>query len=700
MSFVIVHRIMNQKEINPTAQTPETDFVSFYLEQESRKSNVYYASARPVRSSRASGPEGTPDFVMSATSNGTRDATLYYKVLPGKVVYKKTGMKIAVALAAVCLVFVSAGAFFAVSKKQARLAAESGTLIENGYEEILSAQKALAGFRLGESFFGFNSAYQSFSSAGAGNSYLSALASSAAHYWPFNLFSSGDGAVSDFEDELVRAGLGVADSFGSFLKAVQARDAVSLPAALEEIKSAQKNFKETRDRAGDYFQSGEMIERFDRVISYLDLAVWAAGADRPRTFLAVIQNTSQARATGGAIVSAGAFTVENGQVSKIYFDDVFNIDGQLQTKVIPPKPIQKMDTVWSLHNANWFLDFPTSAEKIAYFYQKSQDIRPDGVIALNEKALLKLLEITGPVELLKYDLTIDKDNFSHLTAFNILDEKRASQTKRVFNDFTAALFGKLFFLPEDKLAGLFDIIKENAGRKDALLWLSDEKYENIVSELGWGGEVSSAEGADYLAVGVSNMTGASNALSTEQSIVKETEISENGEIINTVRVERKYVSNELPEKSSSESVPEYWRFYVPKGSELVSVSGFAPQIGVPAVDYSNGEFKTDEDVVLSEKATRVDSDANIHIFQESDKAVYGGWVEVSSEYPTLVAVKYKLPFSADARGEVDSVFQKQPGVESELDFKTRRAGDNEPISIYNGDFSEDLFFNVSNDTGL
>ena len=645
----------------------EADFVKFYLDQESQKSNVYYASA-------------------------SQSEATHYKILPGKVVYKKTGLRIVAALAGICLIFVSAGVFFAVFNKQARLAAESGTLIENGYEEILSAQKALVEFQLGKSFFGFNAAHQSLSSAIIGNSYLSALALSAAQYWPFNLFSSGDGAVSDFEDELVLAGLGVADSFGSFLKVVQARDTASLPVALEEIKSAQKNFKETRDKTGGDSRLDEIIERFDRVIPRLELAVWAAGVDRSRTFLVAAQNTSQARATGGAIMSAGVFTVDNGQISKIFFDDVYNIDGQLQTKIIPPKPIQKVDTIWSLHNANWFLDFPTSAKKISYFYQKSQDIQPDGVIVLNEKALFKLLEITGPVELLKYDLTIDKDNFSHLTAFNILDEKRASQAKRVFNDFTAALFGKLFSLPEEKLAGLFNIIKESAERKDALLWLSDEKYENIVSELGWGGEVSLAEGADYLAVVVSNMSGAGSGLSAEQSVVKEMEISENGEIINTARVERKYIGNGLPEKSSFESVPEYWRFYVPVGSELVSVSGFAPQIGASTVDYSNGEFKTDEDVVLSEKATRVDSDANIHIFQESDKTVYGGWVDVSSEYPTLVAVKYKLPFSADARGEVDSVFQKQPGVESELDFKTRRAGDNEPVSIYNGDFSEDMRF--------
>src|SRR3989344_7458534 len=312
---------MNQEENKPITQSSEADFVSFYLEQESQKSNVYYASA-------------------------SQSEATHYKILPGKVVYKKTGLRIVAVLAGICLIFVSAGVFFAVFNKQARLAAESGTLIENGYEEILSAQKALVEFQLGKSFFGFNAAHQSLSSARTGNSYLSALALSATQYWHSNLFSSGDGAVSDFEDELVLAGLEVADSFGSFLKTVQARDTASLPAVLEEIKNAQKNFKETKSGAGDYFQSGEVIERFDSVIAHLDLAVWAVGVDRPRTFLVATQNASQARATGGAIMSAGVFTVDNGQVSKIFFDDVYNIDGQLQTKIIPPKPIQNVDTIW------------------------------------------------------------------------------------------------------------------------------------------------------------------------------------------------------------------------------------------------------------------------------------------------------------------------------------------------------------------
>ena len=671
---------MNQKESNPTVQTPETDFVSFYLEQEGQKSNVYYASAR-------------------------QSATVYYKILPGKVIYRKTGLKIAATLAGICLILVSAGMFLIVSGNQARLSAESGALIENGYEEILSAQKALAELQLGRSFFGFNSAYQNFNATRSKTSSFSALALSAAQYWPFSFFAGIDGVDSGFKDKLARVGLEAADSAGLFLKALQEKEIVGMPAALEEIKNAQKNLKEAKEKlasanepsfSGAVSQLSEVVAQFDYIIPRLELGVWASGIDRSKTFLVVVQNTVQARATGGAITSVGAITFENGRISKIFFDDVYNIDGQLQTKVIPPKPIQKIDTVWSLHNANWFLDFPTSAGKIAYFYQKSQGARPDGVIALNEKVLLKFLEITGPIELLKYDLIVDENNFSHLTAFNILDEKRVSQAKRVFNDFASALFSKLASLPEEKVAEFFDSVKESAVKKDALLWLNDEKHERVVSEAGWGGGVPPVKGDDYFSVGASNMSGVSNGFSAEQSIAKETEISENGEIVNTARVERKYISNGLPEKSSSESVPEYWRFYVPIGSELISASGFTLPESTPAIDYSADGFKTDDDVALSEKATRADSDANTQIFQESGKTVFGGWVSVSSGYPTLVTVKYKLSFSVEARDEINFVFQKQPGVESGLDFKVRRAGEAESTSMYKGDFSEDRRFVINN----
>lgn len=663
---------MNQEENN---SYKETDFVEFYLEQENQKSNVYYASAR--------------------------GATVYYKILPGKVVYKKTRMKIAAALAVFCLLAVSAGMFFIVYRKNARLAEESGISVKNGYEELLSAQKALAEFRFGQSFFDFNSAYQSFNSARTDVSYFSALALNVVQYWPFNFFAeTADNAISDIQNELARVGLEAANSAGLFLKAARTGESADLAGALDGMRNAQKGLKDIKEKleisgdagfAGVISQLNSIVSRFEYAIPRLELGVWASGIDQPRTFLVVVQNTGQARATGGAITSVGAITIENGRASKIFFDDVYNIDGQLQTKVVPPKPIQKMDTVWNLHNANWFLDFPTSAQKISYFYQKSQGVYPDGVIAVDEKALEKFLEITGPVELLKYDLVVDRDNFSHLTASNILDEKRANQTKRVFNDFTAALFDKLFSMPEDKLGDLFGLIKEGAAQKDMLLWLNDEKRERVVSDARWSGEVPEAPSEDYFAVVATNMNGAGNGAAAEQDISKASEITDRGEIINTVRVERKYNNDGFSEKSPE---PEYWRLYAPLGSELISVSGFMPPPNIAPIDYINEEFKTDKDVAFSEKTMRVDTDTGAQIFQESGKTVFGGWAKISSKDPAEVTVKYKLPFLVKAQDKVRFMFQKQPGAESRLNFKVLQPNNPEPIFSYDSDFSTDLFFDA------
>src|SRR3989344_9277391 len=201
---------MNQEENKSITQNSEADFVSFYLEQESKKSNVYYASA-------------------------CQSATVYYKILPGKVVYRKTGLKIVATLAGICLVLVSAWMFFTVSQRKTRLASENGALIKNGYEEILSAQKALTEFQLGKSFFGFNSAYQNFNSAREEYSYLPALALGAAQYWPFNSLMSADDMESDFKDKLALIGLEIADSLGSFLKVLHGKEIADVSIALEEI---------------------------------------------------------------------------------------------------------------------------------------------------------------------------------------------------------------------------------------------------------------------------------------------------------------------------------------------------------------------------------------------------------------------------------------------------------------------------------
>ena len=70
-----------------------------------------------------------------------------------------------------------------------------------------------------------------------------------------------------------------------------------------------------------------------------------------------------------------------------------------------------MSAVWTMHDANWFPNFPTSAEKVSWFYEKTGGRTVDGVIAITPELLRDLLAITGPIDMPEYDKTINADNF-------------------------------------------------------------------------------------------------------------------------------------------------------------------------------------------------------------------------------------------------------------------------------------------------
>jgi len=87
------------------------------------------------------------------------------------------------------------------------------------------------------------------------------------------------------------------------------------------------------------------------------------GHDNPKQYLLIFQNNSEIRSTGGFIGTYGLLTIDQGAIKSLFVDGIFNVDGQLHEKIIPPRPIQKISTAWSMHDANWFADFPTSAQK-------------------------------------------------------------------------------------------------------------------------------------------------------------------------------------------------------------------------------------------------------------------------------------------------------------------------------------------------
>jgi len=115
------------------------------------------------------------------------------------------------------------------------------------------------------------------------------------------------------------------------------------------------------------------------------------GGNGPRKYLFLFQNNQEMRATGGFIGSYGVLDIFNGRINKFFIDGIFNPDGQLREKIIPPTPIQKISAAWSLHDSNWFPDFPVSAEKAIWFYEKTGGPTVDGIITMTPDVMKNCL---------------------------------------------------------------------------------------------------------------------------------------------------------------------------------------------------------------------------------------------------------------------------------------------------------------------
>ena len=128
------------------------------------------------------------------------------------------------------------------------------------------------------------------------------------------------------------------------------------------------------------------------------------------------QNPAEIKPAGGFLGSYADLTINSGRLVNIDIRDIYDPDGQLTTKIIPPLPLQAITTSWGARDANWFFDFPLSAKKVTELLEslkiyQEKNIQFSGVIALNIKILESVLELSGPIKLSDYQFEINRNNF-------------------------------------------------------------------------------------------------------------------------------------------------------------------------------------------------------------------------------------------------------------------------------------------------
>ncbi len=133
-----------------------------------------------------------------------------------------------------------------------------------------------------------------------------------------------------------------------------------------------------------------------KIKSFIDSLLTILKSPEDQHILILFQNPSEMRPAGGFLGSFGDLVINQANLKEIKVDDIYNADRQLNLKLIPPQELQGITKNWGARDANWFFDFPLSAEKTASLLEKSdlfskQSTQFQTVVGINTKVFGTIL---------------------------------------------------------------------------------------------------------------------------------------------------------------------------------------------------------------------------------------------------------------------------------------------------------------------
>ena len=545
---------------------------------------------------------------------------------------------------------------------------------KDAYVNLAMAKEGIASRDFQKSSFQFEEAYGKFEEISKDINSLGGVLVEASRFVPFvSKISSGNHIAQAGKDmsrigvligEIMQSLDGIKNPLNeggesiSFLKIFQSTNK-NLSEILVLLESAEENLSKVNvddvpeDKRAQFVELKNKLSEIKNFIAGFvhnsQIFTEVLGGNGPRKYLFLFQNNHEMRATGGFIGTYGVMDIFDGNIRKFFIDGIFNPDGQLREKVIPPAPIQKISASWSLHDSNWFPDFPKSAEKAAWFYEKTGGPTVDGVITMTPSVMQELLAITGPIEMPEYEVTVDKDNFVETVQQEVeVDyDKELNQPKKILADLAPKILDRIFNVRNfSDIAKTANVLVKSLNEKQILIYSKNYEIEKILAKEGWSGEVLDTQ-KDYLSVINTNINGFKTDGVIDETIEHQAEISGDGKIVDTVTITRHHNGGNMEKDWWNKVNANYMRVYVPKGSILLSAEGQTREFNSPPLDYKALSFKSDPQVQMEEDSMRIDEESGTRVYEDSDKTVFANWAYVSPQETVVVKYKYQLPFKLE-----------------------------------------------------
>lgn len=341
----------------------------------------------------------------------------------------------------------------------------------------------------------------------------------------------------------------------------------------------------------------------DQTKSAANLMPKLTGIGGKKSYLVLLQNNLELRPGGGFIGSYAKLDFDNGRLTKIFVDDVYNLDGQLKEVIAPTAELKGdlgQDRLY-LRDSNYEPDFPTNAKLASFFYKKEAGGPLHGVISMDLKASGNLLDAVSGLDLPEYGEFVNGANlFERAITHAEANFFPGSQAKKNYlTSLQNQLFNKIFYLSKQNWPAIIQAIGKSLQEKHILVYLEDPELFSYLASSNWSGvfprgsENREGETNDFLAVIESNMGANKANYFLQRKYNLDVSFTKEGKILNQLKIN--YKNTSPSEVFPAGIYKNRLKVYLPLGAKITKASFGETDITsrfVPFNDYGRSGFST------------------------------------------------------------------------------------------------------------
>lgn len=311
------------------------------------------------------------------------------------------------------------------------------------------------------------------------------------------------------------------------------------------------------------------------------------GDPTPKRYLLIFQNSGELRATGGFMTAYAYVTLDHGKLGRIHEQNMYQLDAQA-TYHAPASPVIATYlpvTYWHLRDANTSPNVPTTVSYIKTFYDSIPGAPTvNGIIFIDSWFVDQLIGDVGgltvktpkgPVQITAADANIKMELMAEGQGLP------SNVRKKFIGTMMRMLFADVLHSHGQELARVLKTVETSLNDKFIVLSFNNPRDQALVRRYHWGGVMDTRVPGDYLSIVDENLLGhKDNYLMTYHLSTRIRHIGRRYQETASITYRNSAVDNGwlfVPYKS-------WVRFYVPVGSQLISMTGTN---GIPVEDYVN-----------------------------------------------------------------------------------------------------------------